>query len=104
MASEKKPEVKLAELRAIVNLIFDHIQTDLKIESIPLEQDMYWEVPDKQRLEMMAPPSDLHIGQLYDDWEFLQPFLKTVTRSIVNVNARCSIASLCWRDNRAVIL
>lgn len=63
--------IKLPDLRRITDLIFDHIEQDLKISAVPIEEDNYWNVPTEELYDVLKEPAKLDIGQLYDDWEFL---------------------------------
>ncbi len=68
-------DIDIEKLRLITNQIFDHISCDLKISKVPLEQDYYWNIPSDSLFDVDSTPSELDIGQLFDDLEFL---LKTL--------------------------
>jgi hypothetical protein len=63
-------DVDITRLRQIVNLIFDHIETDLGVTKITLDQDDYWHALSPEKFNVLAQPA-LGIGKLSDDWEFL---------------------------------
>ena len=63
--------IKTSDLRKITNLLFDHIEQDLQISSIPIEEDNYWNVPTEGLYNALKDPTDLDMGQLYEDWDFL---------------------------------
>jgi hypothetical protein len=63
-------DIDIFRLRQIVNLIFDHIETDLGVHTITLEQDDYWHAASPDKFNVLAQPA-LGIGKLSDDWEFL---------------------------------
>ena len=65
-------EIDIEKLRAITNLIFDHITHDLKVKKIELKQDYYWDIETEHLYDMTKKPIELTAGQLYDDWEFLK--------------------------------
>lgn len=66
------PAISISELKAVVNLILDHIVHDLKIERLQLDEDFYWDITDKKGLYDVAKESpNLDIGSLADDWDFL---------------------------------
>ena len=66
-------ELDVSELRTIVNKIFDHIERDLGIRSLPLTQDDYWTVVGNERFDLTKCPDAYGVGKLYDDWAFLRP-------------------------------
>ena len=77
-------ELNVHELRQVINLIFEHITNDLKIEKIHIEQNsnMYWDVlePDLRKLDKSQP--DLGIGDLTDDWQFLKAALADESQAV----------------------
>jgi hypothetical protein len=68
-------EVNISELRTIISKIFDHIEHDLGVRSVPLTQDDYWTVLSRERFDLTKCPDVCGVGKLYDDWAFLQPLL-----------------------------
>lgn len=67
--------IKLDELRQIINVIFDHIKEDLKVEDCPLTENYYWDLSGDSLYAIgndAEPPS---VGSLQDDWDFLKPLL-----------------------------
>lgn len=68
-------EIEINDLRQVANRIFDHIQKDLKIDKVRIEQDYYWDIPKDKLYDPTKDPSDLVLGQLYDDWDFLSSIL-----------------------------
>ncbi|MEO6277529.1 hypothetical protein [Roseateles sp.] len=74
--------ISIADLRLIVNQIFDHIEFDLGQHVFNLDQDFYWGVPDDERYDFTKEPSSYSVGQLVDDWNFLLPLLKDRDRAV----------------------
>ncbi len=68
-------DIELEKLKVITNQLLDHLRDDLKIEKIDLDEDYYWNVPTSDLYDPRSKPSELDLGQLSDDWEFL---LKTL--------------------------
>ena len=64
-------EVNLSDLRRKINLIFDHIEIDLGITQITLDQEDYWHAMPPEKYDVRHEIKDLGIGKLSDDWEFL---------------------------------
>jgi hypothetical protein len=65
------PAIPIGELRAVVNLILDHIIHDLKIENVQLDEDYYWGMGKEDLYAILNEKPDLTIGSLADDWDFL---------------------------------
>lgn len=64
-------DIDIEKLRSITNLVFDHIINDLKIKRVELRKDYYWTIETEQLYVTKNDPTELNVGQLYDDWEFL---------------------------------
>jgi len=67
--------ISINELRVIIDAILSHITDDLGIDSIKLDKDFYWEIPDVRLHILDQKPEQLTMGSLCDDWGFLQPLL-----------------------------
>ncbi len=70
MESAKK--IPLRDLRVIINQIFDHIEKELDIDSIELLHDYYNDLSLNAMFDIEKEPINYEMGQLYDDWEFLE--------------------------------
>jgi len=68
-------EIKLCALRSVINTIFDHIEQDLNINMIDLQHDYYNDLTLNEVFEINDKSPDHVMGQLYDDWEFLEKLL-----------------------------
>jgi hypothetical protein len=68
-------EIKVADLRVIIDRILDHIERDLGHTTVKLDQDNYWDVADDERYDFTKTPGNFEHGQLRDDWEFLSSIL-----------------------------
>lgn len=68
-------EIKIVELRLVINRILDHIEHDLGKVSVKLDEDDYWDVADEERYDFTKTPKNFEHGQLHDDWEFLTSIL-----------------------------
>lgn len=86
-ADKKFPfkEIEFSELRRAVDMIFDHIENDLKLKKIRLDHDYYADMGLDEKFESISGPDvgagfpdnvELVIGQLYDDWEFLENMIR----------------------------
>ena len=63
--------IEIDKLRKVTNLLFDHMSETLELNEIELINDFYWDIDTEKLYDMNNKPSDLDVGQLYDDWEFL---------------------------------
>lgn len=66
--------VKLAELRAIADRLFTHLQ-DSGREEFDVLDDYYWEISKEELYDPSKDPKDLTIGQLSHDLERLRAIL-----------------------------
>ena len=69
-----KREIDLKVLKSAVNAILDHLLEDLGIENVAIadEKDSYWDCPYPQMHDVSMQPSDLTVGQLSDDFDFVK--------------------------------
>lgn len=73
MAAKK---IEIALLREACERIFEFIENDLQISSIDLEEDLYWTLPEEVRHDMSKIPTASHVGNLFDDYDFVEPLIK----------------------------
>jgi hypothetical protein len=66
-------EINVTKLRSITNAIFLHIEKDLQVTSVPLDEDYYWTVAPEELYQFRNAPTNLNVGSLCDDLEFLSP-------------------------------
>lgn len=64
--------VEIRRLRACIDRVLDHIEQDLGISTVELNDAYYWEVPDSSLHQVDREAPRLDIGNLHDDWEFLR--------------------------------
>jgi hypothetical protein len=63
--------VDLAELRAAVSILLDHL-SDIEGTEVALEHDLFWSVATPAIFDVYERPEDLSIGQLSESWENLR--------------------------------
>ncbi len=78
-----RPEVKIADVRKIVNRILDQIEKD-GATSLPLSETYYWDVPEEGRYDIDARPTDFDIRSLHDDWDCIRFALDESEQPIVD--------------------
>ena len=67
--------VKLAELQAIVDRLFAHLEeTGRKDFEVP--EDYYWSIEKDEIYDPLKDPKNLTMGQLSDDWDELKAILE----------------------------
>lgn len=65
-------EIEVQKLRLVAERIFNHIENDLGVRSLPLDNDYYWQIPDAELYSVDKDPPELDIGQLSEDLSFLE--------------------------------
>lgn len=68
-------KINVAELRAITEKLFSHLE-EINCQSIEIFEDYYWDISEDERYDLEKNPKDLIVGQLTEDWEFLQKIIK----------------------------
>lgn len=63
--------IKISELRAVANALFDHLERSGHAE-LEVDKDFYWSIPDEKLYSAYEEPSGFTMGQLSDDWKELQ--------------------------------
>ncbi len=62
--------VSVAELRDIVGILLHHlVQQGYDVVRIP--ETYYWNIPTAQLYDPQSTPTDLDLGDVYDDWQEL---------------------------------
>ena len=67
-------EIDLKALKEAVNIILDHLITDLGLDKVKIEEssDHYWHCPASEINDMSKTPVGLDIGSLRDDVDFVK--------------------------------
>lgn len=69
-------EIRIADIRRIVNRLLDHIEVDRGITSVELSQNFYWTLPPEIRFDVSSDPVQFDTGSLVDDWGFVSSLLE----------------------------
>lgn len=73
-------EIELQQLRDVVNRLFDHIITNRKVSKVELGANFHWNIMEENGLyNMEKEPTEITVGSLEDDWEFVSGLLKEDT-------------------------
>jgi len=76
MAPNNRLEVSLNDLEEIVSRIFQNIKKAYNQDVVNLNRDYYYTISLEEKYpETVGDLPDVLMGQLYDDWEFLQRIL-----------------------------
>ncbi len=67
-------QIDVSKLREISEILFTHLE-QRGYDQLELEVDFYWNIPENEKYQMENAPKELDIGQLDEDWEFLQKVL-----------------------------
>ena len=67
--------LKVSELRAIVNRLFTYLEETGRSE-FEISEDYYWFIEEDEVYDPLKEPKALTMGQLSDDWNELSDILK----------------------------
>ncbi|MDR2235936.1 MAG: hypothetical protein LBE92_07420 [Chryseobacterium sp.] len=69
---ENNNSIKVADLKILLETFLLKLKNIDSNKTIPLEKDLYWNILDEELYEPYKDPTKLTMGNLTDDWEFLQ--------------------------------
>jgi len=67
-------EIKTTELSKVFDLIIKQLKNE-QIESLTFENDLYWEIPYENFMQIDKTVETNDVGSLQDDWHILQTTL-----------------------------
>ncbi|MEV0298358.1 hypothetical protein [Nocardia sp. NPDC050710] len=73
--TEWQLHVSLTELRRSVDLLLDHLEAATDGDTVRLDQDYFWSIPQDALYDIYRTPANLTIGQLSWSWEHLTDLL-----------------------------
>lgn len=74
--------IEIALLRRVCNQVLQFIEDDLKISSIELDNSLYWTLPDEDRFDVSKTPRLENVGDLADDYEFVEAAGKDLDQAV----------------------
>lgn len=81
--------IDLKKLKYAVNEILDSMIKNNHLGIIELQHDFYWDFLKLESLyDPTKDPSDFGLGQLYDDWEFVQSVIESMEEDPEDESAR----------------
>lgn len=90
--NDKITEISVSDLKKMVRLILAELDQRDEEDRFRLEDDLYWNIPDKELYEAYKEPEDLTLGSLIDDWQFLETAIRG-ERQLIRYDL-CKLASL----------
>ncbi|MEV0248388.1 hypothetical protein AB0H76_17455 [Nocardia sp. NPDC050712] len=69
--TEWQLHVSLSELRRSFDLLMEHIEAATDGDTVRLDQDYFWSIPQDELYDTAKTPTDLTLGQLSWSWEHL---------------------------------
>lgn len=66
--------IEIRKLKEAINLLLDHV-IDSGSDSIALEEQFYWKVSDSEKYKMNNEPTQVAVGDLFDDLDFVERVL-----------------------------
>jgi len=66
--------IDIRKLKEVINLLLDHV-VDKGFDSIALEEQFYWKVSDSEKYRVNNEPTELSVGDLFDDLDFVERVL-----------------------------
>ncbi|MFF0531144.1 hypothetical protein ACFYT3_22495 [Nocardia amikacinitolerans] len=74
--------VSLTELRKSIDLLMDHLDSAADGDTLHLDQDYFWSIPQDELYDVNRTPADLTVGQLSWSWEQLTALLADPDRAV----------------------
>lgn len=68
-------ELDVEKLKKIVDRLFQHIVERHGVRTVELGTDFYWAIPEDELYNVVDQPTELDVGRLSDDWEFVAKLL-----------------------------
>lgn len=65
----------ILDIRKLLNILSNELEKLDDNEVVKLEEDLYWNILDKELYNPYHEPAKLTMGSLTEDWEFLQKIL-----------------------------
>lgn len=78
-------QIDLEELRAVVNRLIDQAVKTHGSARITLNAEVYWDIDQFELYDPTQKPTDIELGSLSDDWEFLGNVRKGVDIAAVQL-------------------
>lgn len=67
-------EIRIEDLKSVTDKLISHLQ-ELGVETVDISADYYWYIEEDEVYSPGRKPTQIHLGQLSDDWSELQRLL-----------------------------
>lgn len=74
-------KLKTRDLEQVCLLLLKHVR-ESGHEEIEIEGDYYWEIGKEERYNVYEKPKEFTVGQLSEDWSWLENYLQNKTEPI----------------------
>ncbi|MBP2618380.1 hypothetical protein [Chryseobacterium jejuense] len=71
----KKVELKKADFKKLIEALVSELEKLNDSDSFAFDNDLYWNIIDEELYDPYKDPTELTMGSLVEDWEFLQKVL-----------------------------
>ncbi len=85
-----KEKIDLELLKYAINEILSSLLKSGK-RFIPLEHDYYWEINENELYKPEQDVKEITLGQLHDDWDFVNALIQDMKNDISDNSVRCPI-------------
>jgi hypothetical protein len=68
-------QIHTSELKIAMKKLISHLE-DTNHQSIEISNDFYWDISEDERYNMEENPKDFLVGQITEDWDFIQQIIK----------------------------
>lgn len=82
--AEWQLEVSLTELRRAVDLLLNHLEAVADGDTVRLDEDYFWSIPQDALYDVNRTPAELTVGQLSWSWQHLTDLLADPDQAIGN--------------------
>lgn len=69
---ENNTHIKIVDIKKIIEILLTKLDSMDNDNSLILDKDLYWNIVDDEVYNVYKNPTELTIGSLVEDWEFLQ--------------------------------
>ncbi|MDP9957290.1 hypothetical protein J2X97_002956 [Epilithonimonas hungarica] len=73
---ENMLKISTADIKKIIQFLLSKLENLDENSYFKLDEDLYWNILDEELYDVYKIPSDLTIGSITEDWEFLQAILE----------------------------
>lgn len=92
--------LKVLDIKKLINVLSDELNELNDTDTFEFGDDLYWNIPDKDLYNPYKEPTELTMGSLIEDWEFLQKVLKRERKIIdYDLYKLASILKLLGKKN-----